>query len=82
LSKHFLDCLIGDTDLRYDATTRKLIWKAMNGEIVETQFSLGHRFSINIKPPKRNIRRRRKHKEVTNKEIHNYRMQATEEEIR
>lgn len=81
LSRFFLECLIGDTDLRYDATARKLRWIALNGEMVETKFSIGHRFSININPPKRDERTESGHREISNDEIYGYRMQASEEEI-
>jgi hypothetical protein len=81
LSRHYLECLVGDTDLRYDASSRRLIWRAMRGEMVATPFSLRHRISININPPKRGDIRIKGSREIPNGEIYNYRMKATEEEI-
>ncbi len=81
LSRHFLECLIGDTDLKYDATSRRLSWRALNGEMVETGFSVRHRFSVNINPPKRNKRIKSGHREIPNNEVYGYRMQASEEDM-
>lgn len=65
LSRHFLECLIGDTDLKYDAKSRRLIWRTSKGEMVETQFLVRHRLSINIKPPKRFTRQNSRYRENT-----------------
>lgn len=81
LSRDFLDCLIGDTDLRYDAKSRKLIWRAANGEMVETKFSIPHRFSVTVKPPKRFTRQKSRYREIPNTEVSNFRMQANDENI-
>jgi hypothetical protein len=81
LSRHFLECLIGDTDLAYDAKSRTLSWRALNGEKVATKFSVGHRFSIKINPPKRRQRRKDESREIANDEVYGYRMQISEEDM-
>lgn len=82
LSTNFLDCLIGDTDLVYDAVSNRLHWRAFSGEIVTTKFTVGSRVSINVEAPKRGGKLDKGgHKEVPNVEIYNYRMQADEEEM-
>jgi hypothetical protein len=80
LSDDFLDCLIGDTDLVYDPQSHRLHWRASSGEIVATKFRVGHRISINVEAPKHDTNKRG-YRDVTNEEIHNYRMQADEEEM-
>ncbi len=82
LSRIFLNCIVGDTELEYDAKSRRLIWRAYNDEIVSTKFSLGNRFTIEIKPPTRKKSKyRHVKKEIMNDEIYNYRMKADKEEI-
>jgi hypothetical protein len=81
LADQFLECLIGDTDLSYDARSRKLVWKSLKNGLVVTRFPIGHRFSINVNPPKRDEIFNIPHKEIPNEEIHNYRMDASEEDI-
>ncbi|MFH1653250.1 MAG: hypothetical protein ABIE74_04250 [Pseudomonadota bacterium] len=51
LAEDFLDCLVGDTDLSYEPRARRLIWRALSGEIVATVFRVKHRVRVNIKPP-------------------------------
>lgn len=77
LNRYFLECLIGDVELRYDASSRKLYWKTLYGEIISTKFTLKHKFAINITPPKREDKIR----EIKNTEISNFRMGVDEEEI-
>lgn len=82
LGNEFLGCQIGDTELYYNARRRKLIWRSRSGEIVATQFSIGRRISINVKSPtKSESNIENVDKEISNDEIYNYRMDATEEEI-
>jgi len=52
LTEFFLRCKIGDTDLSYDARTRKLVWRDTNGIRVATQFSIPRRVRIEIQSPK------------------------------
>jgi len=51
LGHDFPDCVIGDTDLFYDATAKKLIWRAAKGEIVSTSFTVGHRVRVEVTTP-------------------------------
>ena len=82
LSNEFLNCLIGDTDLVYDAPAHKLIWRAINGETVATRFVVGSRIAINVAAPKREGGvSGRGYRSIPNQEIYNYRLQADEEEI-
>ena len=81
LSRYFLECLIGDIDLNYDAQSRKLSWRALENKMVSTKFSIPHRFTININPPKKRRRAYINPGEINNDEILNYRMQASEEDI-
>lgn len=81
LSRHFLECLVGDNELAYDAKSRKLRWIALDGERVVTKFSVGHRFSIKVSPPHRGQRRKDDSKEIPNDKVHSYRMQVSEEDM-
>lgn len=80
LAGDFLECLVGDTDLSYDPKARKLIWRAMSGEIVATVFKVKHRIRANVKAPP-SSRHDRVDRHIPNSEIHNYRMGAKDEEI-
>lgn len=73
----FLDCKIGDVDLRYDAVARKLIWRNSNDQMVSTKFSIPHRISIKISAPDVNS----VFKEIPVIEIHQHRMATSDEEI-
>lgn len=82
IGSDFLDCKVGDVDLRYNAISRKLIWRAQSGEVVATRFSIPSRISIQISAPKvPNQRYPDIDKEIRIEEIHNYRMNADEEEM-
>jgi len=82
LDENFIACLVGDTDLKYDARARKLFWRSMNGQRVCTNFSTNHRFRLNVNAPRHTSHADRTvDKEISPDEIHNYRMSATEEEI-
>lgn len=82
IGENFLDCIVGDVDLRYDALSRKLVWRSNSGKIVATKFSVPHKIAIKIKAPNRNYGNKLKYdKEIKNEEIHNYRMESSEEEI-
>lgn len=54
LSEIFIECLIGDLDLEYDARAHRLIWISHNGEKVNTKFSVKNRFSLEVVPPEYN----------------------------
>jgi hypothetical protein len=79
LNKKFVECLIGNTELQYEARSRKLIWRAASGEMVETRFTIPHRFAINIKPPKRH--RSLRYREILNADVHSYRMSTEDEDV-
>jgi len=81
LGTDFLDCIIGDTDLKYDARRRILRWRSMEGITVATKFSIPHRLSIKVNAPQKSLRNNWYNKEIENSEIHNYRMDATVEEM-
>ncbi|MCE7060810.1 J domain-containing protein [Dyadobacter sp. CY343] len=82
IGSNFLDCIVGDVDLGYDATSRKLIWRAKNGETVAIKFSIPQRIKIQISAPNRiHGNNLNYNKEIGVDEIHNYRMDASEEEI-
>ena len=81
LCDNFVDCLVGDSDLLYDAKSRKLQWRTIDGEVVATSFSLTQRISVNVEAPKIGRRDSKIDNVIPNGEIHNYRMEATEEEI-
>lgn len=82
LDEYFIACLIGDTELKYDARSRKLFWRSMNGQKVCTNFSTNHRFRLNVNAPRRpSSAHIAADIEISPDEIHNYRMSATEEEI-
>ena len=82
LSNDFLNCHVGDINLKYNAKKRQLIWKALNGEIVAVNFTLGKRFRINIDAPNINKDRYQRIDQVISTDmIHKYRMYVSEEEM-
>lgn len=82
IGTNFLDCLVGDLDLKYNARSRILIWKARNGQIVATKFTIPERISVDIVAPETSYDDHYKYdKEIKNEEIHNYRMDASENDI-
>jgi hypothetical protein len=77
IGEDFLNCIVGDFDLSYDAVSRKLIWRNMDDEIVATKFSIPQRITIKIDAPNHT-----KYKKIIkNEEIYNHRMYASEEDI-
>lgn len=82
IGENFLNCLIGDLDLKYDASYRRLIWRTNSGQIVGTKFSIPHKIAVSIKAPNINYGRNLQYdKEIENNEIHNFRMDASENDI-
>lgn len=82
IGSEFLNGIVGDVDLKYDAVSRRLIWKAMTGEIVSTKFSIPQRIAIQMQAPGVNYGGFMKYdKSIDNEEIHNYRMNVSDEEI-
>lgn len=79
LAHDFVDCIVGDTALRYDAQRRILSWLTMSGETVTTRFITRHRFRINVSAPQPhtlNVPRIIKHDE-----IFRHRMSAEYEDV-
>lgn len=80
LGYNFLNCEVGDTDLRYDAINRHLKWRTVDGISVATKFSIPNRLKVSIKAPI--FDGDYKHiKLVDNNDVHNYRMDASESEM-
>lgn len=78
----FLDCIVGDVDLKYDAVARRIIWRTTSGQIVATKFSIPQRISIQIIAPDIMYGHNFNYdKEISNDEIHDHRMEASEEEM-
>lgn len=77
----FLDCIVGDVNLKYDAVSRKLFWKTIGGEFVATKFSIPDRISFKITAPNKKYGKLRFDKEIKNEEIHNYRMYVPDVEM-
>lgn len=73
----FLDCYVGDVDLRYDSKSRILSWRTIDNEFVATKFSIPQKFSLNIKAPGS----KSTNKIISNSEVFKHRMDAKPEEI-
>lgn len=80
LAGDFLECLVGDTDLSYNPKARKLVWRAISGEIVATVFEVKHRLRVNISAPTTSDHDH-VDRHIPNSEIHKYRMEARDEEL-
>lgn len=81
LGHEFLDCLVGDDELRYRARERQLVWRAQTGEVVGTQFSIPYRLTLDVYAPRYPGANRDVDRVVPTDEIHRYRMFARPEEI-
>ncbi len=82
LGNNFLECLVGSTDLYFDAKQRMLVWRAINQEMVATRFSLGHRLMVRVNAPKQQgVTSQKIDREIPNEQIHDYRIDATPEDI-
>jgi hypothetical protein len=80
LTEHFLDCRIGDMDLRYNPATRHLTWRDLSGAIVATKFSIPNRIRVKIQSP--NAKEKVNfEKLIPFEDIHRHRMQAEPEEM-
>ncbi|BAV08641.1 hypothetical protein SAMN05421788_101100 [Filimonas lacunae] len=80
IGENFLECIVGDIDLRYNATTRKLFWRTNDGQYVSTKFSIPQRIAIQINAPDLDTSNS-KYREIKNEDIHNFRMNTSAEEI-
>lgn len=79
LGDFFLECSVGNTDLHYNATARKLLWRA-NHEVVAAQFSIPSRIRIRVRSP-RPIEDSKYEKLIPFNEIHAHRMDVEPTEI-
>lgn len=80
LTKHFLNCRIGNMDLRYDPKARRLTWRDINGAVVATQFSIPHRMRVKIDSP--NVKEKVNYEKlIPIEEIHDHRMHAEPDEL-
>lgn len=80
LTKYFLECKVGSTELAYDPVARQLRWRATSGVTVATQFSIPHRLRVKVRAPGH------KHKLEWDKlipksEIHSHRMAVEPDEL-
>jgi hypothetical protein len=81
LVEDFFPCQVGDTELSFDARRQVLRWRAMNDELVSTRFRIGKRVTFGIKAPRWRHQSREGAKLIPNGQVHEYRMQATPQEI-
>lgn len=80
LTKHFLNCRIGNMDLRYDPVARRLTWRDLGGAVVATKFSVPHRMRVKIDSP--NAKEHVDYEKlISPEEIHQHRMHAEPEEL-
>jgi hypothetical protein len=81
LAGPFVDCAVGDTDLRYIRGEHRLIWRAMNGETVAVKFVVRHRFRLKVAAPGSTPSTAAVDREINPDEIHKFRMSASYEDI-
>lgn len=53
LGGDFLNCTIGDGDLKYDPFTKTLSWLDVNNDVVSTKFNMNRKLKIKVKAPVR-----------------------------
>lgn len=80
LGQYFIRCKVGNTDLRYDARTRRLYWRDVNGLLVAVQFSVPNRIRLNVEGPTQN-NPIHVDKELSPEEINQHRMEVEPEEV-
>jgi len=80
LSEYFIQCKVGNTELRYDARQRRLYWRDNNGLVVGVQFSIPQRVRLSIESPAQKQKATAVDKEILPSEIHNHRMAVPLEE--
>jgi hypothetical protein len=80
IGREFPDCKVGDTDLRYDAVSKKLFWRDFKGKIVVTDFTVRHRLQVNVSAPRRDTKLKAD-KELDRAEVHLHRMRVSDESI-
>jgi hypothetical protein len=81
LNDLFLSCSIGDTDLYYDAVWKRLTWRAMDDELVATDFFVKNRIRIGIQAPLSGRATLSRTKLINRSDIHSYRMKADDQDI-
>jgi hypothetical protein len=75
----FVACLVGDSELYYDAGDRVLEWKDINGEFIKTSFAVKHRLGLRVDAPLPGAYRYGR--SIDPERIHEHRMEATDEEL-
>ena len=81
LGNTFVDCLVGDTDLRYDAQQKLLTWTDARGLRVGTKFSVKQRFKVTVQSPVWVDSSVKSCHIIENEEIHNHRMQVNVDDL-
>lgn len=79
MSDIFIECLIGDINLEYNARAHRLIWISNSGGRVNTKFSVKNRFSLEVFPP--DYKDSDYGRSVPPSEIYNHRMQFSPEDL-
>ena len=80
--KEFAACKVGDRELQYDAKLRRLFWRDMANNVIETHFQLKHRARLTVKAPTRRRRTIPWHSErISPSEIHLHRLKARAADI-
>lgn len=77
----FLDCEVGDNELRYDHRRHRLIWRTMSGDMVTSKFRVRHSIALAIQGPNPDVLSDEGHVEVLPEDIRKHRMRADEAEI-
>ncbi|HEX8513706.1 MAG TPA: hypothetical protein VF688_11445 [Allosphingosinicella sp.] len=81
IARLFIACHVGDNDLRYHATDRRLTWRTVSGELVGTKFSVAHRFRVRVQPPGQPRTDLAVDRMIPQDDIHKYRMDARTDEM-
>lgn len=80
LGTDFLDCHVGDDEVRYDGRRKRLAWRTLNDETVEVQFEAKHRIRVRVEPPMSDDEPR-VDRTISPEHIHEHRMKATDQEL-
>jgi hypothetical protein len=77
LGDDFINCHIGDSDLKYDAFAKRLLWLDKNNNIVATKFNLNRRLKIKVIAPNRfPYQQERIDKIISNDEIRHHQLKT------
>lgn len=72
----FLECKVGDTELRYDARAKRLLWLDSESVRVQTKFSIPRRIRLKVKPPRPKWDFFDGTTTIPNSSVHKHRMRA------